>query len=265
MGYVGRYSSVGPGCVFPRDRRDTLELHLVSIGQATHVSGQHTVQVGPRMLFWRFPGQQPVLRNPSEDYQASLALFDAEMVRRVRARSGPDVLAERHSEEVPCKQLTKLAARRLWGQFEALSGHRDQATQFDVALTRLLLSAWDEFQQATAATQREELHPAVEKAATMLRTRPMTSSLDELAKICGASASWLSRLFREQMGVSLVDYRNDYRMDRFFELYRNGLRRNITQAALEAGFGSYAQFHRVFRKKLGYGPAEMRRRQIRGS
>ena len=63
------------------------------------------------------------------------------------------------------------------------------------------------------------------------------------------------------MGVSMVDFRNRHRIERFFELYRDGYRLNITQAAFEAGFGSYAQFHRVFRKTLGYGPAELRRRR----
>jgi len=30
----------------------------------------------------------------------------------------------------------------------------------------------------------------------------------------------------------------------------------ITKAAYEAGFGSYAQFHRIFKKYFGYSPNE---------
>jgi AraC-like DNA-binding protein len=95
----------------------------------------------------------------------------------------------------------------------------------------------------------------------MLSTQPSLDSLSRLARTCGASASLLSRLFRQQMGVSMGDFRNRHRIERFFELYSDGYRLNITQAAFEAGFGSYAQFHRVFRKTLGYGPAELRRRK----
>jgi len=42
--------------------------------------------------------------------------------------------------------------------------------------------------------------------------------------------------------------------------YGSGNRWNMTQAALASGFGSYAQFHRVFKRHFGFGPAEYRRR-----
>jgi AraC-like DNA-binding protein len=60
------------------------------------------------------------------------------------------------------------------------------------------------------------------------------------------------------MGVSLVDYRNRLRIDRFFEcIQRTGGNGNLLDAALEAGFGSYAQFHRVYRKFLGTTPRDI--------
>ena len=60
------------------------------------------------------------------------------------------------------------------------------------------------------------------------------------------------------MGVSLVDYRNRRRIDRFFDsISRSGGTVNLLDAALEAGFGSYAQFHRVYRKFLGSAPREV--------
>jgi AraC-like DNA-binding protein len=83
--------------------------------------------------------------------------------------------------------------------------------------------------------------------------------METLARMCGASSSWLSRLFRQQMGVSLVDFRNRHRIERFFELYRQKPQQNIMDLASVAGFGSYAQFHRVFRKTLGFRPAELQR------
>jgi AraC-like DNA-binding protein len=60
------------------------------------------------------------------------------------------------------------------------------------------------------------------------------------------------------MGVSLVDYRNRLRIDRFFEaIHRSGSTGNLLDAALEAGFGSYAQFHRVYRKFVGATPRDI--------
>jgi AraC-like DNA-binding protein len=81
---------------------------------------------------------------------------------------------------------------------------------------------------------------------------------ERLAGELGVSAGHLARAFKREMGVSLVDYRNRKRLDRFFEIIqRMGSASNLLDAALEAGFGSYAQFHRVYRKFLGTTPRAM--------
>ncbi|MFL6601874.1 MAG: AraC family transcriptional regulator [Steroidobacteraceae bacterium] len=41
-----------------------------------------------------------------------------------------------------------------------------------------------------------------------------------------------------------------------FRQYRGTLQGSITEAAYAAGFGSYAQFHRVFTQAYGKGPRE---------
>jgi AraC-like DNA-binding protein len=85
---------------------------------------------------------------------------------------------------------------------------------------------------------------------------PMTG--EQLAVELGVSPGHLARSFKREMGVSLVDYRNRRRIDRFFDsISRAGGTVNLLDAALEAGFGSYAQFHRVYRKFLGSAPREV--------
>jgi AraC-like DNA-binding protein len=68
----------------------------------------------------------------------------------------------------------------------------------------------------------------------------------------------LSRIFKEQTGVSISRFRNQQRVQRFLRLYGNGLRTTALAAALEAGFGSYAQFYRVFRGQTGRSPSALR-------
>lgn len=81
---------------------------------------------------------------------------------------------------------------------------------------------------------------------------------ERLARELGVSPGHLARSFKREMGVSLVDYRNRLRIDRFFEaIHRAGSSGNLLDAALEAGFGSYAQFHRVYRKFLGTTPRDI--------
>jgi AraC-like DNA-binding protein len=65
-------------------------------------------------------------------------------------------------------------------------------------------------------------------------------------------------LFKQQTGVALVDFRNRQRIERFLELYGTGQRRKMSDAALDAGFGSYPQFHRIFKRVIGCSPGNYR-------
>jgi AraC-like DNA-binding protein len=80
---------------------------------------------------------------------------------------------------------------------------------------------------------------------------------DRLAADCRVSAGYLARTFKREMGLSLVEYRNRLRLERFFEfIQRQEGGGTLLYAALEAGFGSYAQFHRVYCRCVGSAPSE---------
>jgi AraC-like DNA-binding protein len=96
--------------------------------------------------------------------------------------------------------------------------------------------------------------PVVQRVLDALGEQPKISA-QRLARDLGISSGHLARLFRTEMGISLVEYRNRLRIERFLSLAdRSGV--NLLDAALAAGFGSYAQFHRVFRKLVGTTPRE---------
>jgi AraC-like DNA-binding protein len=77
----------------------------------------------------------------------------------------------------------------------------------------------------------------------------------EIAAALNISLSRLARVFKTLKGMSLVEYRNGLRLDRFVALLDGGST-NLLDAALESGFGSYAQFHRVFRARLQATPRD---------
>ena len=79
-----------------------------------------------------------------------------------------------------------------------------------------------------------------------------------LAAGAGVTAPYLSHLLIEHTGRSFVEWRNRIRLERFMTAWRPGA--NLLNTALEGGFGSYAQFHRVFSQLLGCSPAEWARR-----
>jgi AraC-like DNA-binding protein len=105
-----------------------------------------------------------------------------------------------------------------------------------------------------APPREEERKPIVQRILSALSRDPVASG-EFLAREMGISPGHLARSFKTEMGVSLVEYRNRLRVERFFATVDRG-GSNLQEAAQEAGFGSYAQFHRVFRKLLGTTPRE---------
>jgi AraC-like DNA-binding protein len=101
---------------------------------------------------------------------------------------------------------------------------------------------------------RREPHPStlVQEVLRALRHDPILTGA-HLARELGVSPGYLARSFKSEVGVSLVEYRNRIRLERFLGSVERG-DTNFLRAALEAGFGSYAQFHRVYRKLLGATP-----------
>jgi AraC-like DNA-binding protein len=107
---------------------------------------------------------------------------------------------------------------------------------------------------ASRAPSAEGIHPAVRLVLDLL-DGDLTRTTEELALAAGTTPRHLARLFRTDIGESLVSYRNRRRLERFFAT-TDGSQENLLQAALSAGFGSNAQFHRVFRSLLGTTPGE---------
>ena len=94
----------------------------------------------------------------------------------------------------------------------------------------------------------------VSSTIEMLNAEPGMSGGD-IAKALNISLSHLGRMFKAVKGISLVDYRNRLRLEKFVALLDRG-ETNLLEASLEAGFGSYSHFHRVFRAQLHVTPRE---------
>jgi AraC-like DNA-binding protein len=101
--------------------------------------------------------------------------------------------------------------------------------------------------------QREKRpHPLVQKVTRLLADDP-SLTCSQLAEHIHLSAGRLARTFKREAQISVVDHRNDLRLARFLDRV-DGDGGNFLEAALDAGFGSYAQFHRVFRARFGRAP-----------
>jgi AraC-like DNA-binding protein len=97
-------------------------------------------------------------------------------------------------------------------------------------------------------------HPLI-REVTQLLGRDPTLTCESLAQQVHMSAGQLARTFKRYTGTSIVEHRNELRLARFLGRVDTQAS-NLLGAALEAGFGSYAQFHRVFRARFGQTPRE---------
>lgn len=95
-------------------------------------------------------------------------------------------------------------------------------------------------------------HPLVGEVVRALAADP-TLSCEAMAKRVHVSPGRLARIFKRETRSSVVEHRNDLRLARFLD-GANPRGTNLLEAALDAGFGSYAQFHRVFRARFGASP-----------
>ncbi len=101
----------------------------------------------------------------------------------------------------------------------------------------------------------------VTTAIPMLDADP-TVEAQEIAQRMGIAVVRFTRNFRAEMGISLREYRNRVRLKRVDALLEQG-RSTLRDAARAAGFGSYAQFYRVFRGIRDTTPREFLHRRSR--
>lgn len=153
----------------------------------------------------------------------------------------------------------RIAARRL----DRLFGELHAAEELDTALLNaglsyLLVLAWRAFLDSGDIIEGGDVHPAEQSVARVLRAGDLTT----LARASGLSPSHLSRLFKAQTGLTISRFRNQQRIQRFMLLYRDGRDTTALAAALEAGFGSYAQFYRVFSAETCHRPTLSRTRSL---
>lgn len=82
--------------------------------------------------------------------------------------------------------------------------------------------------------------------------------LEEISKVAGFSKYHFSRFFKENTGVTFLDYLNNFRITKaeWFLLYDKG---SILEIAYKSGFNSIKTFNRIFKYLKGCAPMEYRK------
>lgn len=83
---------------------------------------------------------------------------------------------------------------------------------------------------------------------------PITA--ENVAKKSGYSLYYFSRMFKKQMGLSIMEYVRNRRLIKASEEICNG--KKIIDVALEYGYQSHSGFTKAFKNKFGFSPAFLR-------
>jgi len=231
---------------------EELELNLVVSGSASYAMPRGRYKLERGSLVWLFPDQSHLLVDWSEKFRMWVLVFNRDCVAR-RCLGDAEVLAEWNPEGGFCRTLSEGDLRELqelYAKLKSLEGE-PSPNAFNAGLDFALAMSWRAYGKAEEIKAEAELHPSVEKALALLSAGKEDLKIEELSKACGLSASRLSRLFNRQLGISIPQFRNKVRMQAFHKLMDGTRPTTATEAALKAGFGSYVQFHRVFKSLSG--------------
>jgi AraC-like DNA-binding protein len=231
---------------------DALEVVLIVAGSCIYEVGGERLTLQTRSLLW----VPPELNHAVVDHTPGFSMWYvgvsprlvAEMKPRIPVLSGSSSYLGLTRVLPPrCVRTLNNLAQELATGFQPLDGQ-----EFGIAWW--LATAWNAFAYGDSKDARA-LHPGVSRAMSLLLSDP-SRDLTALAQAIHLSPSQLSRLFKRQVGMSISDFRNHVRLEAFLRLRPHSKRKVLFEVAREAGFGSYAQFNRVFRREMGCSPEE---------
>ena len=113
---------------------------------------------------------------------------------------------------------------------------------------------------------RNEIKPISKKALEKIKTILSyvaehfqdNISIEEIAGHCFYSKSYFMKFFKETMGMSFVQYLNDYRLEVAAKLLTT-TSDDIINIAINTGFDNLSYFNRCFKKKYGITPGKYRK------
>lgn len=100
-------------------------------------------------------------------------------------------------------------------------------------------------------------HEAVERACAFIQenfTRDLT--LQDVSEHVGMNATYLSLLFKEEMGESYIKYLTHLRMEKAKQLLADG--KKVAEVSELVGYHSYRHFSELFKKHVGIKPGQFK-------
>ena len=258
-GHIGRlWYSDSPNLDYFH-RHDELECNIVVRGRGSYIVENQRIDMVANSVAWLFPEQEHLMLNTSEDFALWIMVIRPEYLQQSCVDDAARLLLARKPAGLHLRHINPDATQQLQTICKQVIAAQSAPSLHNATLGYLLHRCLASYQQGSVVPLQQRLHPAIQQIIHQLLAHKETADLPGLARQVGLTPETVSRLFKRQTGLTLSTYRNRCRLDRFLNNYGDGHGPTMLDAALEAGFGSYAQFYRVFGEMMGQTPAQYRR------
>ena len=114
------------------------------------------------------------------------------------------------------------------------------------------------YSQQKAKGDTQPPHPIVAKALSSINENfPAFIGLEELAKHCGCSVTYLTQIFRSYTGKTIHGYLTEIRLEHAHLLLKKGT--SVTEAAYRCGFYDTSRFIMQFKKQFHVTPGQYKK------
>lgn len=222
---------------------DCHRIYLMIGGEGYAFFDGASLAVAKGLLFFGFEGERVrfVEKSPIEllyiDFHGTRA---DELLRRFEIRKNSRAF------------LGYDAVEPLW--IDTLSRASEQSV--DLAAESMLLYTFS--RMSNPSTQHAKLLSRILDITEFSFSDP-SLSLASVADEVGYNPKYLSRLFKEKMGIGYAQYLRNLRIKHAITLFENGID-SVKNVAFLSGFSDALYFSSVFKAELGMSPAEYKRK-----
>jgi AraC family transcriptional regulator len=159
------------------------------------------------------------------------------------AETRPMTVAQQTLSTVLKEPPVPEAARPLWFEAKTLE-----------VLSQILFLEDDKNEMFCTRQKRVSRERVERVKAILARDLENSPTLEQLGREVGCSSFYLSRLFSQEVGLTVPQYLRKLRMEKAGQLLLTG-RYNVSEAAIEVGYNSLSHFSRAFCQTMGVCPA----------
>ena len=112
---------------------------------------------------------------------------------------------------------------------------------------------------AISQVKKNEVHPLIKKVCDYVdKNLSKDLSLEESADFAGVSSFYLSKLFKEEIGKTFINFISDKRLEKSRQLLEE-TSLSIKEISAQVGYNDQNYFSRIFKNKYGISPKEYRK------